>query len=114
MQYVELKKWWKSYIGEKLYLEPSEISPITFEHKYCSELLATAIQNPRSEGRHFWNELNNNKLGIKTDEQQVSQYQIGNFPGVYKSVPISSKISKEIYYQHNKKSKTNINPESET
>jgi hypothetical protein len=51
-------------------LEPSEISPITFEHKYCSELLATAIQNPRSEGRHFWNELNNYKLGIKTDEQQ--------------------------------------------
>lgn len=49
-EYVELKDWWKKYTGEKLYLEPSQFPPIAFEHKEASELLTTAISNPKSEG----------------------------------------------------------------
>lgn len=84
-EYIELKNWWKTH-KNSLKLEPHDLSPMDFENKTAWEVMTNSIMLPNKvEGRQYWSELNNFKLGMTKDKQFGYQYLIGdNFPVIFK------------------------------
>ena len=68
-EYVELKNWWKTH-KNSLKLEANDLSPMDFENKTAWEVMTNSIMLPDNvEGRQYWSELKNFKLGMTKEKQ---------------------------------------------
>tara|TARA_B110000305_G_C19315016_1_gene575949 strand:+ start:500 stop:796 length:297 start_codon:yes stop_codon:yes gene_type:complete len=84
-EYVELKNWWKTH-KNSLKREANDMTPMDFNNKTSWGVMTDAIIAPKSvEGRQYWSEINNYKLGMTKEKQFGYQYLLGeNFPVIFK------------------------------
>lgn len=62
------------------------MTPMDFNNKTSWGVMTDAIIAPKSvEGRQYWSEINNYKLGMTKEKQFGYQYLLGeNFPVIFK------------------------------
>lgn len=92
-EYKELKDWWKSH-KNSLKKESDDMVPIFYEYKSPAEMMTNAIMSPNgAEGKQWWSELRNYTKGQTSEKKNGYQYDLGDFPNIFKQVkrPIDHK-----------------------
>eukprot|EP00356_Strombidium_inclinatum_P001781 CAMPEP_0170511214 /NCGR_PEP_ID=MMETSP0208-20121228/66182_1 /TAXON_ID=197538 /ORGANISM="Strombidium inclinatum, Strain S3" /LENGTH=139 /DNA_ID=CAMNT_0010794735 /DNA_START=330 /DNA_END=749 /DNA_ORIENTATION=+ len=83
--FMELSDWWTTH-KNSIYREENDLVPINYDDRNSWEMLTNAIIAPTSvEGRQWWEEVRNYKLGQTNEDKTGYQYLLSkNFPAVFK------------------------------